>query len=36
VHQHFVRGRHASPVDVLIDAAGIALGLALYIRVAGQ
>jgi VanZ family protein len=27
VHQHFVRGRHASPVDVLIDAVGIALGI---------
>jgi VanZ family protein len=27
VHQHFVRGRHASPVDVLIDAIGIAIGI---------
>jgi VanZ like family len=30
IHQHFVRGRHASPVDVLIDAAGIAAGIAAY------
>jgi VanZ family protein len=28
-HQSFVRGRHASPVDVLIDAAGALIGLAL-------
>jgi VanZ family protein len=27
VHQHFVRGRHASPVDVLIDSVGIAVGI---------
>jgi VanZ family protein len=27
LHQHFVRGRHASPVDILIDALGIALGI---------
>ncbi|MDQ2984502.1 MAG: VanZ family protein [Actinomycetota bacterium] len=27
VHQHFVRGRHGSPVDVLIDASGVLLGL---------
>jgi VanZ family protein len=27
VHQHFVRGRHASPLDVLIDAIGIAIGI---------
>ena len=26
-HQHFVRGRHASPVDVAIDAAGVAIGI---------
>ena len=25
LHQHFVSGRHASPVDVLIDCAGIAV-----------
>jgi len=27
IHQHFVRGRHASPLDVAIDAAGLLLGL---------
>jgi len=27
VHQHFVGGRHASPVDVLIDTVGLAAGL---------
>jgi VanZ family protein len=27
LHQHFVRGRHASPVDVAIDAVGLLLGL---------
>ena len=26
LHQHFVRGRHASPFDVAFDAAGVALG----------
>jgi VanZ family protein len=31
-HQTFVAGRHGSPVDVLIDAAGIALAMALYSR----
>ena len=27
VHQAFVRGRHASPFDVSMDAAGLVLGL---------
>ncbi|MFL5923882.1 MAG: VanZ family protein [Gaiellaceae bacterium] len=27
VHQAFVKGRHASPFDVAMDAAGLALGL---------
>ena len=27
LHQHFVRGRHASPVDVAIDTVGLAAGL---------
>jgi VanZ family protein len=27
IHQHFVRGRHASPLDVALDTAGIAVGL---------
>ena len=32
LHQHFVRGRHASPVDVAIDGAGVALGMLLWLR----
>jgi len=32
VHQHFVRGRHASPVDVAIDAVGVAVGMLLWLR----
>jgi VanZ family protein len=31
VHQHFVRGRHASPVDVAIDGAGLALGMLIWL-----
>jgi VanZ family protein len=31
-HQTFVDGRHGSPVDVLIDAAGVALAIALHAR----
>jgi VanZ family protein len=27
LHQHFVRGRHASPVDVGIDAIGLLVGI---------
>jgi VanZ family protein len=34
LHQTFVRGRHGSPVDVAIDAVGIAIGLALWQRAA--
>jgi VanZ family protein len=33
LHQHFVRGRHASPIDVAIDALGITLGLLAWTRV---
>ncbi len=33
LHQHFVRGRHASPVDVAIDALGLALGMLVWLRV---
>jgi VanZ family protein len=33
-HQHFVHGRHGSPVDVAIDAAGVALALIATARVA--
>jgi VanZ family protein len=29
IHQEFVRGRHASPFDVSMDAAGLAVGLLL-------
>jgi VanZ family protein len=32
VHQRFVHGRHPSPVDVVIDAAGVAIGIALFER----
>ena len=32
LHQHFVRGRHASPVDVAIDAVGVSLGMLLWLR----
>jgi VanZ family protein len=32
LHQTFVRGRHGSPYDVLIDAAGAGIGLAAYRR----
>jgi len=31
-HQTFVDGRHGSPVDVLIDAAGVAIAVALHAR----
>ena len=33
LHQHFVHGRHASPVDVAIDAVGLALGMLVWLRV---
>jgi VanZ family protein len=32
LHQHFVRGRHASAVDVGIDAVGLGLGILLLER----
>jgi VanZ family protein len=32
LHQHFVSGRHGSPVDWAIDAAGVLVGVALYRR----
>jgi VanZ family protein len=32
VHQYFVRGRHASPVDVAIDAVGVAAGMLIWLR----
>jgi VanZ family protein len=33
LHQHFVRGRNASPVDVAVDAVGIAIGMLVWLRV---
>jgi VanZ family protein len=30
LHQHFVRGRHASPIDVAIDAVGLSIGLLVW------
>jgi VanZ family protein len=30
LHQTFVAGRHGSPIDVAIDAAGIAVGIVLW------
>src|SRR5919197_5330542 len=32
LHQHFVRGRHGAPVDVAIDAVGLALGMLVWLR----
>src|SRR5436309_9149136 len=32
LHQHFVRGRHASPIDIAIDAVGVALGMLVWLR----
>ncbi|HSC74221.1 MAG TPA: VanZ family protein [Gaiellaceae bacterium] len=33
LHQHFVHGRHASPIDVAIDAVGLSLGMLVWLRV---
>ena len=30
IHQHFVQGRHASPVDVAIDSTGVLLGILVF------
>ena len=30
IHQTFVTGRHGTPVDVAIDAVGVAIGIALW------
>jgi VanZ like protein len=35
LHQHFVSGRHASPLDLVIDAVGVAAGV-LAVRVASR
>ena len=32
LHQHFVAGRHSSPVDVAIDALGVTLGVVAWTR----
>jgi VanZ family protein len=32
LHQYFVRGRHASPVDVAIDAVGVAIGMLAWLQ----
>jgi VanZ family protein len=32
LHQHFVRGRHASPFDLAVDAFGLTVGLLLLHR----
>ena len=34
LHQHFVEGRVGSPLDVLIDSVGVAIGVLLWRRVA--
>ena len=33
IHQHFVGGRHASPVDVAIDSVGVLLGVLVFERI---
>jgi VanZ family protein len=33
LHQHFVGGRHASPVDVAIDAVGVSIGMLVWLRI---
>jgi VanZ family protein len=32
LHQHYVNGRHASAVDVAIDAVGVAIGMLVWLR----
>jgi VanZ family protein len=32
IHQHFVSGRHGAPLDVAIDAVGVAVGVYVGIR----
>jgi VanZ family protein len=36
LHQHFVHGRHGSPVDVAIDALGLAIGILLFRQIGGR
>src|SRR3954453_9898160 len=33
LHQHFVHGRHASPIDVAIDGVGLSVGMLVCLRV---
>jgi VanZ family protein len=33
LHQHFVTGRHASPLDVAIDSVGVLVGVLLFERI---
>jgi VanZ family protein len=30
IHQHFVSGRHSSPIDVAIDSTGVLLGILVF------
>jgi VanZ family protein len=32
VHQHFVSGRHSSPIDVAIDSTGILIGVLVFVQ----
>ena len=32
VHQHFVSGRHSSPLDVAIDSTGVLIGVLVFVR----
>jgi VanZ family protein len=32
VHQHFVEGRHGSPLDVALDGVGVAIGILVFRR----
>ena len=32
LHQHFVRGRHSSPIDVAIDSVGVLIGVLVVAR----
>jgi VanZ family protein len=36
LHQHFVHGRHASPIDVAIDAVGLSVGMLVWLHVREQ
>ncbi|TMM07545.1 MAG: VanZ family protein [Actinobacteria bacterium] len=32
LHQHFVTGRHSSPIDVAIDSTGVLFGLLVFVH----